>query len=97
MANKQTEKAFQATVLRLAALLGYRVYHTYDSRRSQAGWPDLVLCKPPRVFFFELKTDTGRVKPEQRAWLDALTACGLVARIVRPRDWKEVTRLLQDG
>ena len=38
-----TEKAFQTAVVELAELCGWKVYHTYDSRRSAPGFPDLVL------------------------------------------------------
>jgi hypothetical protein len=59
-----TEKQLQGAVVELAKRLGYLVYHTFDSRRSNPGWPDLVLCKPPRLIFAELKVgvteaDTG--------------------------------------
>ena len=33
------EADFQATVIELAELQGWRVYHTHDSRRSQPGLP----------------------------------------------------------
>lgn len=70
------EAAFQDEVLGLARLYGWRAYHTHDSRRSAPGFPDLVLVRPPRLIFAELKTDTGRVKPEQEAWLEALAEVG---------------------
>ena len=38
---KETEKGFQAAVVELARLRGWLVYHTYDSRRSAKGFPDL--------------------------------------------------------
>jgi hypothetical protein len=69
-----TEKQFQQQVLELAGLYGWRAYHTFDSRRSAAGFPDLVLGRPPRLIFAELKTATGRVSAAQQAWLDDLTA-----------------------
>lgn len=93
----QTEKQFMALVVRLAKLCGWSVYHVHDSRRSAHGWPDLVLCRPPRILFVELKTDTGEVKPEQAAWLAALTGCGLDARLWRPKDWSEIEDVLCNG
>lgn len=86
-----TEKAFQAQVLGLARLSGWRCYHTFDSRKSAPGFPDLVLCRPPKVFFIELKTEKGTLRPEQRDWLDALGRCeGVGARLWRPSDWTQI-------
>ena len=69
-----SEAAFQQQVLNLAGYYGWRSYHTHDSRRSQAGFPDLVLVRGPELIFAELKTDTGRVRPEQQEWIAALQA-----------------------
>lgn len=74
-----SEAAFQEQVLALARLYQWRCYHTHDSRRSQPGFPDLVMVRPPRLVFAELKTEKGRVGREQAAWLAAL---GDVAEVV---------------
>src|SRR5581483_10587093 len=39
------EKQFQAEVVRQAKDLRWRVYHSYFSDRSEAGFPDLVLVR----------------------------------------------------
>jgi hypothetical protein len=62
-------------------------WHTYDSRRSPAGWVDEVIAGPHGVLFRELKTETGRVTEAQQKCLEALTAGGLNAGVWRPRDW----------
>ena len=67
-----SEKDFLAGVTELATLAGWLVYHTYDSRRSQAGFPDLTMAKGGRLIFAELKTQKGRVTPLQQVWLDEL-------------------------
>ena len=37
---------FQPDVIKLAKLCGFRrPYHVHDSRRSEAGFPDLILIK----------------------------------------------------
>lgn len=93
--SRQTEKHFQAQVLELARLSGWRCYHTFDSRRSAPGFPDLVMVRPPVVLFAELKSEGGRLRPEQAAWLDALKACERVeARLWRPGDWPEIEEML---
>lgn len=67
-----SEAAFQQQVLNLAELYGWRAYHTHNSRRSQPGFPDLVLIRGPELIFAELKTDKGRLRPEQEAWIAEL-------------------------
>lgn len=90
----RSEAQFQASILDCASKLGYRTYHNPDSRRSTSGWPDIVLCKPPRLIFLELKTMKGRVRDEQYAWIEALRECGVEARIVRPDSYNDVLALL---
>lgn len=64
---------------------GWMVYHTYDSRRSDAGFPDLVMVRGGRIIFAELKYDKGyadwddrkpkrrgKISDAQQEWLDAL-------------------------
>lgn len=55
------------------------------------GWPDLALAHPRWHVFAvrELKTDKGRVTPEQKAWLELLASCGIDADLWRPRNWDE--------
>jgi hypothetical protein len=90
-----SEKDFQAQVLDFARLSGWRCYHTHDSRRSAAGFPDLVMVRPPVVLFAELKAEGGRVRPEQRGWLGVLERCpGVVVRLWRPDDWPEIEEML---
>jgi type IV secretory pathway protease TraF len=66
------EKTFQTTVIDLAAAGRWMHYHTFDSRRSTPGFPDLVLVRPPELLFVELKTDRGVLSPHQHSWIDAL-------------------------
>lgn len=85
-----SERVFQDQVIELARSLGFSlVYHTYDSRRSQPGFPDLVLVNPVtrRVLFRELKSARGRVSPEQKRWGDGLRAAGADFDFWRPQDW----------
>jgi hypothetical protein len=87
LAGQQTETQLQGCIINAAQTLGWLVYHTHDSRRSQPGFPDLVLVRGQQILYRELKTQTGRVRPEQRTWLDTLTAAGADAAIWRPIDW----------
>lgn len=90
----QTEKAWQAVVLDLARALGWRAYHTHDSRRSAAGFPDLVLVRD-RVIFAELKTATGRLSADQQVWLHELEHAGADVHIWRPSDYDAVVATLR--
>lgn len=76
---QQTEAQFQSAVIDYARVNGWRIAHFHDSRRQVGdrlvgdadakGFPDLVLARSGRVVFAELKTQTGRLKAEQRDWL----------------------------
>lgn len=95
MAEAVTEAQHQAAIVELARLAGWLVYYVPDSRRCPAGFPDLVLCRPPVLLLVECKTDAGRVRPEQREWLAALHECdGVQVRVWRPRDWPEIEEML---
>jgi hypothetical protein len=90
-----TEKDFQAQVLQLARLSGWLCYHTHDSRRSAPGFPDLVLVRPPVAVFAELKSASGKLRPEQREWLQALRASeSFEVRLWRPGNWPEIVDTL---
>ena len=88
-----TEAQFQSQILTAARALGWAAYHTHDSRRSAPGFPDLVLIKD-RIVFVEVKTDKGRVKPEQEEWGRRIVAAGGEWYVYRPKHWKEVLETL---
>ncbi len=85
-----------ALVVELAQLRGWLVYHTHDSRRSAPGFPDLVLslARPPRLIFAELKTDHGRLTPDQVEWMSRLGAVGVETYLWRPQDFDAITEVL---
>jgi hypothetical protein len=85
-----TEKAWQEQVVQLATLYGWRHFHVHDSRRSDPGWPDLVLVRAPALLAAELKTDRGRLTTAQAEWLALLDACGVETHVWRPRDFDAV-------
>ena len=90
-----TEAELQDAIIAAAELSGWLVYHDHDSRRNRPGLPDLILCKPPRVVFLELKSDKGRLRPEQQLWLRALEDCDTIASaLVRPDDLAAVISYL---
>lgn len=91
-----TEKAWQATILEAAQVLGYLCFHAYDSRRSEPGFPDLLCVRDGRVVVIECKTETGRVTPAQATWLALLaTVPGINVMIARPSQWDDVESVLK--
>ena len=84
-----TEAELQKAVIELAQTFKWRVYHTHDSRRSQAGFPDLCMVREA-IIFAELKSEKGKIRPEQQEWIDALwNASGTSTEVYvwRPADW----------
>ena len=79
----ESEQDFQRSIIRFAKSRGWLFYHTWDSRRSEPGFPDLVLVRD-RVLFRELKTDKGRLTAIQKTWRDQLKAAGADYQIWRP-------------
>jgi hypothetical protein len=106
MADLQlTEAQFQDQVVDLARLHGYRVAHFRPARTEKgwrtpvaadgAGWPDLVLVKPGRMIFAELKSQRGRLSDDQHAWLDQLRAAGVEAYVWRPAQFDDIDQILR--
>jgi hypothetical protein len=105
MNRAEREREFQRAVIDLARLYGWRVYHTRPALTQRGRWvtpvqgdvgfPDLVLVRPPRVVFAELKRAGGRLTEAQQGWLDALHACeGVEAYLWTPEDWHTIQRVL---
>lgn len=90
-----TEKQWMEQVIELATLYQWQHFHVYDSRRSDPGWPDLTLARPPDLLFAELKTDRGRLSAAQRVWIEALRDCGQEIHVWRPRDFEGVHERLR--
>lgn len=92
-----SESQFQAAVIALAKRLGWLCYHTHDSRRSESGFPDLVLVRPRdgRLLCAELKVGKNRPTGPQRLWLDALNAAGVTAVVWRASDWAQIVEELR--
>lgn len=92
--QKITEKQFMSQVIQLAKLLGWLVYHTHDSRRSMAGFPDLLMLKGSSLIAAELKVGSNEPTAEQRAWLIAFASAGADAFIWKPSEWEEIEAAL---
>jgi hypothetical protein len=106
---KVTEADFQATVIKLAQYLGWKVAHFRGVRVLRAngsiryqtpvqgdgrGFPDLVLVRRKRLIFAELKSEKGVLSPEQKEWLEAVEAGGGEAYTWRVHDMDEIQAVL---
>ena len=88
------EAEFQSQVRQICSLRGLLVYHTHDSRRSDAGFPDLVIVGSRGMLYRELKKQDGVVSPMQQYWIDRLHDVGCDAAVWRPSDMPEIQRQL---
>ena len=100
-----SEKDFMATVIRFAALNGWKHYHPPDNKPSAGGWsqkivagfPDLCLIRVPDIMFVELKSEIGTTTVEQDVWLQSFRDCGIVTHVWRPSQIEQILRILQRG
>jgi hypothetical protein len=99
-----SEKQLQDAVVELARLHGWLIHHARPGTtrsgkwatqmQGHVGWVDLVLVKPPRALFCELKSTRGRLSKHQVTWIEGLRACGLDVRVWFPSDWDEIESTL---
>lgn len=91
-----TERDLTRFVADCAVRFGWARYHTHRSDFSPAGWPDEVLCRPPRLVIAELKSAKGKVSDAQQRWLDLIGGVpGVEAYLWRPADQDEIVRILR--
>lgn len=90
-----SERQLQARIIYRARKYGWITAHAGRARvgpRGQVrtpmlpGWPDLVLMRPPTMMMWELKTELGKLRPEQVEVLKLLAACGVNVAVIRPSD-----------
>lgn len=90
------EAAFMAAVVRTATANGWVVYHTFDSRRSVPGFPDLVMIRGPALLAVECKR-SKREQPTaaQKKWLAAFQGVpGATVGVWSPEMWAEIVATL---
>ena len=84
--RNMTESDWQRTVIDLLQRYKYRRCHfrggwSKDGKRfntpiqGDAGLPDIIAARLGRVLFIELKTDTGKLSPDQEEWRHELGMC----------------------
>lgn len=93
------EEAFRQQVRGIARMFGWMMYHTYDSRRSDPGFPDEVFAHPQRkrVLFVEFKNEKGKLTQAQWNWLNALAVAGQEVAVWRPQQMDRIRMVLDAG
>ncbi len=86
IAVRMPERELLEAIYEIACSRGLLAYHTHDSRRSQPGFPDLVIVGPGGVLWRELKTQHASITNEQRLWGNLLREAGQDWEIWRPAD-----------
>lgn len=96
----------QAKVMDMARLFGWRRAHFRTAYQpgagkwvtpmsGETGFPDLVLLRPPRLIFAELKSDVGRLTSQQKEWITDLSQIeGIEVYVWKPKDLDEIQRIL---
>lgn len=90
-----SERAFQGTVTDALELYGWAWYHTHDSRRSPAGFPDIIAVRGPVMLAIELKREDGKTSVSQYRWLDMLRATGARAYVIRPSNFDTLLTMIK--
>ena len=101
-----SEAEFLRQVIELAELLHWEVAHFRPAQTSKGwrtpvqgslgkGWPDLVLAKPGRLLFAELKRDGRKPTPEQGRVLAMLAATGAEVWQWMPADFDAIAEILR--
>lgn len=107
-----TEEQFSGQVEDLLKLYGWRWCH-FRPAITEKGWrtalsgdkglPDIIAVRPPRLIFAELKSEDGRLSPEQKEWLKDLDICRQATPfhkahevyLWRPSDYDEIEEILR--
>lgn len=86
MAQAMSEDDLMGHIACLCKDLGLLAYHTRNSRRSTAGYPDWHIVGPAASIFRECKSEKGRTTAAQDEWISWLRRAGHDADVWRPRD-----------
>lgn len=98
-AHRMTEDELMGGLMECLSLGGWRWTHIRDSRGITQGFeglPDLFAVHPDvdEALLWECKSDSGRLTPEQAAWLQVGRGRVIDSRIIRPTDYDHAIRLI---
>ena len=89
------ERDLQRNVQELARAYGWADWHVLRSKGMRAGFPDLVLIRPPDLVWVELKSEKGRLSPAQKEMHEMLRACGQQVYLWYPGNEEEIMEVLR--
>lgn len=83
------ERDLSRCVRELAGLLGYYVvsFEAPFAAIRKRTVLDLYLLRPGRALWIELKSERGRLSPQQEAFVELLRQAGQEVHVFRPADW----------
>ena len=90
-----SERELREQVRDMCGLFGWKFHFTWLAIHSPKGFPDLVLRKPPRIIYAEIKTEKGKLTPAQEEWQVDLKACGQETYVWRPSQFTEIISILR--
>ena len=93
--RNRPEQTFQREVQEFARANEWIDWHVLRSKGMRAGFPDLVLLRPPELIWVELKAPNGKVTTAQKEMHDMLRACGQTIYVWKPEDWDEIIEVLK--
>lgn len=89
-----TEKELQSAIVDVLDAYGWRFAHFRPAQAQSGNWmtamqghigyPDITAVKGVKILFIELKSEKGKVRPEQDDWLTDLADAYLGVHLVRP-------------
>lgn len=92
-----SEKDLERAIAEMARFLGFMVFHARPAQTNKGwrtpvaydgkGFPDLTLVGNERVIFLEIKTEIGKVSPDQSRWSEQIIQSGAEYFLLRPSDW----------
>jgi hypothetical protein len=99
------ESELQSVVIDLLNAFNWRFTHFRPAMRQSgrwstpisghAGYPDITATKNGAILFIELKSEKGRIRPDQHEWLNDLSINPHIeAYVLRPGDIDALTRRL---
>lgn len=89
--DAKDEKQFQADVWKEFKRCGWaKKYHTHNSRKSDAGFPDLVIGRRGQIIVAELKVGDNKPSEDQVEWLNLFKLAGIPTYLWYPADFADV-------
>lgn len=101
----KTERDFHSLFVKMARQQGWFVAQFRAARTKEGEWrtpvaadakgyPDFTLVRE-RIFWAELKSERGSLRPDQKIWIEKLRATGAEVYVWKPRDLDDIIQVLR--